>query len=57
MYAAGQPEPIAAGAARTWLRASAKLALFVIIAIPSLGNAALDAKVENGEPGALKPGS
>jgi hypothetical protein len=32
------------------LRASAKLALFVIIAIPSLGNAALDAKIETGNP-------
>ena len=39
------------------LRASAKLALFVIIAIPSIGNAAPGAKVEKREPDALKPGS
>jgi hypothetical protein len=33
MYASGRPEPHRGEAARTWLRASAKLALFVIIAI------------------------
>ena len=57
MYASGRPEPIAASAVRTWLRASEKLALFVIIAIPSIGNAAPGAKVEKREPDALKPGS